>query len=42
MIGRCERQAAAGALRAWFPGIDVESYRAMRHEFSLSFHEVGA
>ena len=35
-------QAAARALRAWFPGIDVESYLAMRHEPRLSFHEVGA
>jgi hypothetical protein len=34
-------QAAARALRAWFPGIDVESYFAMRREPRLSFHEVG-
>jgi hypothetical protein len=31
----------AGAVRAWFHDVDVESYFAMRHGTSLSFHEVG-
>lgn len=35
-------QAAAGAVRAWFRDVDVESYLALRHGPRLSFHEVGA
>ena len=34
-------KAAAEALRAWFEGIGVESYLAMRRGGSLSFHQVG-
>jgi hypothetical protein len=33
--------AAAAALRAWFQGIGVETYVAMRRGASLSFHRVG-
>ncbi len=35
-------QTAAEALRAWFRGVGVESYLAMRCGVSLSFHQVGA
>jgi hypothetical protein len=34
-------QAAAEALRSWFQGVGVETYLAMRHRVSLSFHQVG-
>jgi hypothetical protein len=34
-------RAAAEALRAWFQGVGVETYLAMRRGVSLSFHRVG-
>jgi hypothetical protein len=33
-------RAAAEALRAWFQGVGVETYVAMRRGVSLSFHQV--
>jgi hypothetical protein len=35
-------QTAAEALHAWFQGVGVETYLAMRRGVNLSFHQVGA